>query len=250
MTISISEVIMTSFAEMSQEEIAKMFQLSRDKQTAYKTMDGALADLRAQTQQRPDLLSTAFRDFRQRGQPATPEEEKAREVEQKAREAALDLEYFKIALGNFENALERARNLPRFNPDVAINQLVRHLSRLKDEARAKAIQEADQRYADSLFHEFWEQVKIGKGEGELSIYQIAKLKQDARLNSASIPYPQSQNPESDHVRGDDHTVAAQPRETSGVNTDKVLEIVSTAESFAGPISEALQEVLKDALTGL
>lgn len=235
---------MHEFSAMSPKEIAAMLEQDIQHLTFEKRAAANLASLRAQARQRQGLLPTVIQAINQREKLQTSPGGENKSVE------AEDLHYLEIALGNFEHALDKARSEPGSNPDLAINQLVRHLSRLKDEARAKAIQEADQRYADSLFHEFWEQVKIGKGEGELSIYQIAKLKQDARLNSASIPYPQSQNPESDHVRGDDHTVAAQPRETSGVNTDKVLEIVSTAESFAGPISEALQEVLKDALTGL
>jgi hypothetical protein len=232
MTIIISEVIMASFAEMSPAEIAAIFEQERQQRTFEKSADANLAALRDQARQSPDLLSNAFRDFRQRGQPANPEEEKTRE-------AALDLEYFQTALKNFENALDRARSEPFFVPDLAIRMLIDHLSRLTGEVRTKAIQEADVRYADSLYFEFWEQVKIGRGDYPLSTYETAKRNQKARLDSASRPNLPSQTGDSEPAQSVEPKVAAQPSTEKRDRTDGELRGVLVAE---------LSDAIIDALT--
>ena len=229
---------MHEFSAMSPKEIAAMLEQDIQHLTFEKRAAANLASLRAQARQRQGLLPTVIQAINQREKLQTSPGGENKSVE------AEDLHYLEIALGNFEHALDKARSEPGSNPDLAINQLVRHLSRLRGETRATVIHDADQKYADSLLHEFWEQVKIGKGEGQESIYETAKRKQGIRLKSTSMPNFQSQTLEVEPAQSSEHGIADQPRGARDVKAGGALENVSIAESLAGPISDVILDVLK------
>jgi len=232
-----------SYAAMDPEEISERFSRVRAEATLAKQAQADLAQQRTASRElntyRPESLRLGLTSRGPIRDQLSPEAIQAQE--------ASDLDYFNRALDVFESNLERARRESWFDPNLAINQLVFHLSRLRGETRSKAVHDADLRYADTLFHEFWQQVKIGKGEDQQSIYKTAKLKQNARLNSPSIPSPQRQNPGGDHEQGADHTVAAQLREARGIQASGVMESVSTAEMLAEPLAD-LSKAIIDAFT--